>query len=148
MQLKTLWRLFSRSSFMWPKMLWLRYYLHFIHYNWQTRSFVLKFLCCCADFKWGKPMLKCSVGKIWSFQMSCCMYKYLTLLCIIFASFLLIAIYNTFGLMVFGSNTGYSTFIGQWWWEDTCCVYQLFDKGISYMHLVLLFYYFPVIWMT
>jgi hypothetical protein len=66
----------------------------------------------------------------------------------IFASFLLIAIYYTFGLMVFGSNTGYSTFIGQWWWEDTCCVYQLFDKGISYVQLVLLSDYFPVIWMA
>lgn len=52
----------------------------------QTWSFVLKNFCCRADFKWSKPMLKCSFGKIWPFQMSCCMYKYLISSIIVAAS--------------------------------------------------------------
>jgi hypothetical protein len=51
----------------------------FPHCNVSTYSLVFfvltTFLCGYADFWRGKPLHKCSVGKIWSFQMSCCMYQ-------------------------------------------------------------------------
>lgn len=141
---KNLLKLFWRNFCMLPKTWWQRYAcLWYIHYNSRTVLlgvfYVLRFFVALQISNEANQCLNVLLAKYDPFRcLAVCTNYFSYVLCTTATSCSTNCSWLYLNFHDFFSTAGCGASIGQWWWKDTCCVYQLLDKGVSYLQ------FFPV----
>lgn len=95
------------------------------------------FFCYTAGLKWSAPMFEYCLGSVWSVSMSCCMYQLsINSSCSFSSSWISVfSFFCSLSFSLIANDAGCCASIGQWWWKDPRCLYQLFDKGVPYVYI-------------